>query len=429
MAKAALWLKDLRSLVRREHGAGWVLEGANDRFKIQKIEGERRGAKRPTVRTQIPFAPSSSTEIVNLVNTLSENMRERNIGLGDAFQLLNNAPIDKTSNAIDWEEIKNKYYTYRVKSGTVKETNFKTNEEYKITRVLDLINAPKNAAYTGKEAMEKYSNLHLKDLPTGSEGRKRNLLDIARFLDFAVDECGIDIKWKPVGKAYLQKLIGKLEKPKLSTVPIKPDQLFALIDSLFDKPELKLAVSLVGLFGLRPAELIKLNFEDGRLFVGQVKRNSKTTEIGKEDRLVMALNINELPDEGTKVVKQFFNGEVKLPKPIHDLLDPNYIKNKNIERAKNGKPPLSAFKECGAYFRQYLERHDYWKNLVNENEEITPYSLRHGYAWRGAKYYSRSIPLRDLSKLMGHSPKTHNKYYGIWTDNQDLIETVEKIAS
>ena len=110
MAKAALWLKDLRSLVRREHGAGWVLEGANDRFKIQKIEGERRGAKRPTVRTQIPFAPSSSTDVLNLINTLSENKKERNIGLGDAYQLLNNAPIDKTSNAVDWEEIKNKYY-------------------------------------------------------------------------------------------------------------------------------------------------------------------------------------------------------------------------------------------------------------------------------------------------------------------------------
>ena len=46
---------------------------------------------------------------------------------------------------------------YRVKSGTVKDTNYKTNEEYKIKRILDLINAPKNAAYTGKEAMEKYN--------------------------------------------------------------------------------------------------------------------------------------------------------------------------------------------------------------------------------------------------------------------------------
>ena len=68
MAKAPLWLKDLRRIIKRDHGSGWVLEGSNDRFKIQKIEGERRSAKRPTVRTQIPFAPSSNTEIINLIN-------------------------------------------------------------------------------------------------------------------------------------------------------------------------------------------------------------------------------------------------------------------------------------------------------------------------------------------------------------------------
>ena len=364
-----------------------------------------------------------------MINELVDNMKKRNIGLGDAYKLIENAPIDKKSNFINWEVIKNKYYKIRVKSGTVKEANYKSNEEYKIIRILELINVPKNAAYTGKELMEKYTNLYLNNLPTGSEGRKRNLLDIARFLNFAVDECGIDIKWKPVGKTYQQKLIGKLNEPKLSTVPIKPDQLFALINSLFDKPELKLAVTLVGLFGLRPAELITLKVEDERLYAGQIKRNSKTPEESKKDRLVMALNINELPDEGEKVVKLFFSGEIKLPKPIEDLKDKNYIKNKNIERVKNGKRPLSAFKECGDYFRQYLERHNYWKNLVKENPDLTPYSLRHGYAWRGAKYYSRSIPLRDIAKLMGHSPKTHNKYYGSWTDNLDLIDTVERITS
>ena len=113
-----------------------------------------------------------------------------------------------------------------------------------------------------------------------------------------------------------------------------------------------------------------------------------------------------------------------MPKPIQDLLDPNYIEIKNIERAKDGKPPLIAFKECGAYYRQYLERHDYWKKLVKDNAQITPYSLRHSYAWRAAKYYSRSVPTRDILKLMGHNPKRHNKFYGIWTDNQDLIATV-----
>ena len=86
-------------------------------------------------------------------------------------------------------------------------------------------------------------------------------------------------------------------------------------------------------------------------------------------------------------------------------------------------------KDCGAYFRQYLERHPYWQSLVEANQGMTPYSLRHGYAWRGAKYYEKSIPIRDLSALMGHDPKTHHRFYGKWTDEKDLIETVEKITA
>ena len=93
-----------------------------------------------------------------MINELVDNMKKRNIGLGDAYKLIENAPIDKKSNFINWEVIKNKYYKIRVKSGTVKEANYKSNEEYKIIRILELINVPKNAAYTGKELMEKYTN-------------------------------------------------------------------------------------------------------------------------------------------------------------------------------------------------------------------------------------------------------------------------------
>ena len=151
------------------------------------------------------------------------------------------------------------------------------------------------------------SSLHLKDLPTGSEGRKRNLLDIARFLDFAVDECGIDIKWKPVGKAYQKKLIGKLEKPKTTTIPIKPDQLFELIDSLFDKPELKLAVSLVGLFGLRPAELIKLNFTKlGIMRPSFLLGKRKEKRVGEKIGIIIF-----------KMLSPFLQGPLKKIRPIH----------------------------------------------------------------------------------------------------------------
>ena len=86
-------------------------------------------------------------------------------------------------------------------------------------------------------------------------------------------------------------------------------------------------------------------------------------------------------------------------------------------------------KIAGDNFRQMLERHPYWQSLANKIDDLTPYSLRHGYAWRGAKYYSRSIPQRDLAALMGHDPNTHNKYYGSYTDETNLIETVERITA
>ena len=76
-----------------------------------------------------------------------------------------------------------------------------------------------------------------------------------------------------------------------------------------------------------------------------------------------------------------------------------------------------------------LEKHAYWQSLVNKIDDLTPYSLWHGYAWRGPIYYSSSIPQRDLAALMGHDPNTQNKYYGSYTDETNLIETVERITS
>ena len=76
-----------------------------------------------------------------------------------------------------------------------------------------------------------------------------------------------------------------------------------------------------------------------------------------------------------------------------------------------------------------LERHPYWQSLANKIDDLTRYSLRHGFALRGAKYYSKSIPQRDLAALMGHDPNTHNKYYGSYTDETNLIETFERITT
>ena len=72
---------------------------------------------------------------------------------------------------------------------------------------------------------------------------------------------------------------------------------------------------------------------------------------------------------------------------------------------------------CGHAFRQYLDRNPTWQTLKQKNPELTPYCLRHGYAYRGAL---AGIPLRQLAASMGHDVSTHMKYYGQWTDEAGL---------
>ena len=42
--------------------------------------------------------------------------------------------------------------------------------------------------------------------------------------------------------------------------------------------------------------------------------------------------------------------------------------------------------------------------------------------------YDRSIPIRDLAALMGHTVKTHMKHYGKWTDDEGLMASVQAIT-
>jgi hypothetical protein len=123
--------------------------------------------------------------------------------------------------------------------------------------------------------------------------------------------------------------------------------------------------------------------------------------------LVLPLDLKELPGEGARVLQLYASGLVKLPTSIRNATD---------------------FKTCGAAFRQYLDRHPCWQSLVAVTPALVPYSLRHGYAWRGVKYYERSMPMRDLAALMGHDVRTHMRHYGSWTDDKGLKESAFQVA-
>lgn len=394
----ATWVDDVRSVLRREHGKGWLIEQQSQRIKICLASPDRR---RQAVATHLPWAPSSATKIATLISELRNRMESLSLGLADAYQLVSQLPTE-AAGQLDWGEVAARYERWRVSSGC-KQSTYDREERSRIARVLQLLEQPKRAPHDGRSLMTAYTKQFLAEVAPGAAGRKRNLLDVGRFLTFSVTRCGAAQQWSPPGADAVEELIGAREDPNTDTIPVRPEQLHGLLMSLDGQPDLRLAVSLVGLYGLRPSELMALQVVDDQLRVGNVKRNKATAKNPKPPRLVLPLDLKEMPGEGARVLQLYSSGLIKLPTSIFNAKD---------------------FKSCGTYFRQYLDRHPFWQSLVAATPGLTPYGLRHGYAWRGARYYDRSIPLRDLADLMGHDLRTHQKHYGNWTSDDDKRESV-----
>jgi integrase len=375
-----------------------LIEQQSERIKVCYAPS---GSRRQAVTTQLAWAPSSATKITTLIGELRDRMESLSLGLADAYQLLAQVPTE-AAGQLDWSEVAARYERWRVSSGC-KQSTYDREERSRIAKVLQLLALPKRAPHDGRSLMSAYAQQFLAEIAPGAAGRKRNLLDVARFLSFAVTRCGAYQQWMSPGPGEVELLIGARENPNTDTIPIRPEQLFGLLESLDEQPDLRLAVGLVGLYGLRPSELMALQVVDGQLRVGNVKRNKATAKNPKPPRLVLPLDLKEMPGEGTRVLQLYSSGLVKLPTSIFNAKD---------------------FKSCGAYFRQYLDRHPFWQSLVAATPGLTPYGLRHGYAWRGARYYDRAIPLRDLADLMGHDLRTHQKHYGRWTTDEDKRESV-----
>ena len=73
--------------------------------------------------------------------------------------------------------------------------------------------------------------------------------------------------------------------------PIKPEQLFGLLYSLYKNPDLRLAVALAGLFGLRPSELMELEVRERHLYAGETERNRHSAAKPKGKRLALPLDL------------------------------------------------------------------------------------------------------------------------------------------
>jgi integrase len=420
MATRQQWFETVRVSIAQEHGKGWIVRevGSTSRNPIGRCQLIRiwEDRSRSSVVLPLEWKATNATAILTTVGQVRTLMEERNLSLQDAVKLnteaLSGGPQQGDGDFSGWEAVADRFLKSLagLRSSTLGDLRSRVDKTLQALR-------SRPCPRDGATLMRRYADRFFEGCPPGGVGRKRSLQDVARFLTYAVDECGAPTRFYPPAKGKIQELIGTAEtttSEKL-TPPIKPEDLAALLDQLEadGKHELRLAVGLVGLYGLRPAELAVLEVREGKGYVGQVKRNNSSMGgKAKQQRLVKAIDIAGREGEGERLLQLYASGLVKLPKSL---------RNQIAMVAAKGR-----FQDVGAEFAQKLDRYGPWRALVARCPGLTPYSLRHGYAWRAHCCSTNAMHPRLAAALMGHNVATHLKHYGSWTDEASLEAAVER---
>ena len=84
------------------------------------------------------------------------------------------------------------------------------------------------------------------------------------------------------------------------------------------------------------------------------------------------------------------------------------------------------FSDVGNTLSQQLNRTSIWKQLVKKNKGLTPYSLRHRWAFIAHKASDSPISVRDAASSMGHTTTTHLSFYGSWTSEASIEAAVAR---
>ena len=420
MAPRQKWFETLRLSIGQEHGTGWSVReiGVTARNPVGRAQLTRiwEDRTRSSVVLPLEWKATNATAILATVGQLRTLMEERKLSLKDALrlntELLGGSQQQNGEDFAGWKEVAAMFLKSREgrRSSTLRDLTTR------VERTLQALQS-RPVPRDGSSVMRRYAEKFFDACPPGGVGRKRNLLDVARFLAYAVEECGAPVRFMPPSKNKINELIGSAETTTAErlTPPVMPEDVAALLDAMEadGEHELRLAVGLVALYGLRPSELAVLTVKDGKGYVGHVKRNSRSLSAKpKPPRLVKPIDVPGREGEGERLLQLYASGLVKLPKSL---------RNQIALVEQKGK-----FQDVGADFGQKLDRYAPWRALVARNPDLTPYSLRHGYAWRAHCCSSNAMHPRIAAALMGHNVATHLKHYGQWTDEASLEAAVAR---
>jgi integrase len=391
-SKTPPWIKELRSLIKRQHGVGWGIGEQSGKCKLTRRYPD---GGRSSVVLPLAWQSSSSTEILSQLQAIRSRMEKGGLSFNEAASLETKSDLVIKA-TMDWTLILEKFQKYKTSdTGAVKEETFLRMYRPNLLQLVSVVSC-RPIPRDGKGALAR-----LRDTfggAPGSQGRRHRIQYAAQLLRFSVDQMGAPICWIP--PRDLLPFIGRAGAPRSNAAtPVKDEQLLALIKGL-KSDSLRFAIELIATFGLRPVELRYIQCSGQKLKISYQKRNSAG--------LTKPRTIKGLDPEGLEGLAE-------------ELLDKL--------RRKHKLPSLGNREHATASFLEVLlSRQDAWKKLKSEAKEsgakFSLYSLRHGFALRAAQFYNLSP--RVTAALMGHTLQTHVNHYGQWTDEEVIDQAVDR---
>ncbi len=384
------WERDLRSLVKREHGFGWSLSEQSGKAKLTHRYPD---GLRSSVTLNLPWRSSSATSVLAQIKAIRERMEESQLGLQEAAVFTEEPSLEPSNQScsIDWPSIVRAFQKHKTSdTGALKPGTWE--EMYApVMRQVDEVLNQRPLPRDGPALLAKLRDAFGGE--PGSSGRRHRIQYAAQLLVFAVSRAGADRRWAP--PQDLSALIGKRLQQKRDSTPITDPQLIRLLAGIPDE-RWRLLVELLACFGLRPVEAKHCRpTVDGKLNVTYVKRTSRGST---KPRKVSGLDPIGLPNLSASVLERLACGRPELP------------------------PMGNSDGVSANALTTYLNRRAIWHQLREEaeaaGEHLTTYSFRHGFALRA--HQAAGLSPRTTAALMGHSLQTHSTTYGQWTDEQTL---------
>jgi len=262
------------------------------------------------------------------------------------------------------------------------------------------------------------------NLEAGCRSREIAVQTLARWLRWAVSKKYLDAgRWEPPAEKSkaIKEFIGEKIGPRKEGVPLYDDEILkiiAYIESIGTAASQRWAyvVKLIATFGLRPHEVQYLSVKEIRgvknVYCSYQKRSGSGITDSRE-----CFGLHPDWEKEWNLVELIETQEIPFPKftgGVGESLRKYLLKKRTnpSHLAKNA-----------------------WNEIVKKRkkkgEDVTPYSFRHGWAWRvhTDQRYCNKINTRVAASLMGHSHQTHLEYYGRWVPTGSIRSSLNELLA